>query len=132
IKNHFPVNGNTPKGDDLFLKLLQLQIDDYSKLPDEPLLNQAFKNLKEYVNKLEQKHIKVTFFEMPVNSQLLNLPKANVIRNTFYKNFPESKYSYIPLPDSLKFTTTDGLHLTPEEAARYTSYLKNEIKNTNR
>jgi hypothetical protein len=72
---------------------------------------------------------KILFFEIPVNYQLNHLPKANLIRKTFYENFPESKYKYIPMPDSEQFITSDGVHLTQDEALTYTIYLKEKMKN---
>ncbi len=115
--------------DDLFPKMLQLQIDYYLKIPSELLIKESFRNLKVYVSELEKKNINVVFFEMPLNNQLNILPRACLIRKTFYEIFPESKYKYISMPDSEKFVTSDGVHLTGEEAVIYTMYLKEKMKN---
>ena len=69
----------------------------------------------------------VVFFEMPVNNQLANMPQAKIIRASFYTYFPASKYRYIQ-PDFFQYKTIDGLHLDPEEAYRYTLYLKSMMQ----
>jgi hypothetical protein len=118
------VNNN---GNDLFEKLLQSQLEGYSKLPSQLLIDESFDNLKMYVAKLKKKDVNVVFFELPINSKLVNSPRANFIRNTFYKYFPEKEYNYIPLPDSKQFTTTDGIHLGGNEALQYTIFFKTKI-----
>lgn len=117
------------KIDNFFSKLLKLEINDYSKPPSQSLLKESFINLKNYVSILEKKNTNIIFFEMPVNQNLTYLSKATTIRNSFYRNFPKSKYKYIKLPDTIKFVTGDGVHLTVEESLIYTSYLKKNMKN---
>jgi hypothetical protein len=120
---------NEHNDDDIFPKMLQLQKDNYSIIPSESFLKESFENLKEYIVKLEKKNIKVIFFEMPVNYQLNNLPRANLIRKTFYEYFPKSSYKYISIPEFEKFVTSDGVHLSGDEAKIYTMYLKRNMEN---
>lgn len=115
--------------DDLFSKLLALQVKSYNEMPTESHVKESFDNLKMYLKVLEDKKVNIVFFEMPVNSQLSYLPKTKLIRETFYKYFPPARYMYIPYPDSLKFITTDGIHLNGDEGLEYTNYLKNRINN---
>jgi len=110
----------------LFSKMLNLQIKDYSKEPDQEILDNSFNSLKEYVVKIEGNDTNIVFFEMPVDNRLKNLPQAQTVRETFMKFFPPTRYSYILLPDSSKYETTDGVHLTKEEARRYTIYFKSK------
>jgi hypothetical protein len=114
-------------GTDLFSKLLQLQFEGYSKLPSQLLIDESFNNLKKYVAELEKKDINVVFFELPINSKLVNTPRANIIRKTFYDYFPKKEYNYIPLPDSTQYITTDGIHLGGNEALQYTLFFKTKI-----
>ena len=115
----------------LFSKMLSLQIKEYSQDPDQKILDKSFITLKDYILKIENenKSANIVFFEMPINNKLEDLPKAKVIRETFYKYFPASKYKYISLPGSFERETTDGLHLNEDEAIKYTTYLKSENKN---
>jgi hypothetical protein len=115
----------------LFTKMLNDQIESYSKIPKQEALNNSFSLLKEYLKKIEliNKEVNIIFFEMPVNYQLENLPGAKIVRETFFKEFPQTKYSYTLLPDSLKCETTDGVHLRSDEAIKYTIYFKSKNKN---
>ncbi|MBC7888295.1 MAG: hypothetical protein H7Z13_10410 [Ferruginibacter sp.] len=112
---------------ELFNTMLQDQVKNYSELPEQELITQSFTTLKNYITELENKGGKIIFFEMPVNYQLNQLPKAKLIRATFYKYFPTPKYTYIPIPDGVKYQTTDGVHLGRAEALEYTSYLKSKL-----
>ncbi len=109
-----------------FDKMLKKEIENYSELPDTTLVTKSFDELKNYIKILEQKGVKIIFFEMPVNSHLTDLSKARLIRTTFFDYFPETKYTYILTPDFIKCKTTDGIHLTKDEALKYTLYLKNK------
>ncbi|MDB5280365.1 MAG: hypothetical protein JWR61_5320 [Ferruginibacter sp.] len=126
-----PINSEVVNGgnssDGLFAKMLEMQVDKYSKLPDTKFVNECFSNLKSYVNELEKKGVNFVFYEMPVAEELNNLPRAKLVRQTFYMNFPASKYEYIPIPDSGKFETSDGLHLNKDGALKYTIYLKSKL-----
>jgi hypothetical protein len=122
-------SGEQANGNELFEKMLQLQVKEYSKIPDHQLVMECFNELERYIRILEQMGTRIVFFEMPVNKQLKQLPKAKMIRETFYNKFPEGKYMYIPMPDSIAFKTTDGVHLDEQEALTYTRYLKSKIKN---
>jgi hypothetical protein len=113
----------------LFSKMLALQIKNYSQEPSDEILDKSFEILRDYVKILEEKNVNVSFFEMPVNFKLENLPQAKVIRETFYKYFPVSKYNYVPLPNLFKVETTDGVHLNEFEAIKYTTYFKSINKN---
>ena len=114
----------------LFSKMLSLQIKEYSQQPDQKILDKSFNTLRDYILKMENESANIVIFEMPVNNKLEDLPKAKVIRETYYKYIPASKYKYISLPGSFKRETTDGLHLNEDEAMEYTTYFKSEIKIT--
>jgi hypothetical protein len=113
--------------DDLFNKMLKIQIKDYSVHPDSALMNSCFEKLKEYVSILEKKGVKIVFFEIPVNNELKELPKAVAIRERFYHDFPPTTYSYIKPPDTIFYKTTDGQHLSGSEALDYTLFFRNRI-----
>ncbi len=113
----------------LFPEMLKLQIAAYSKSPDEEDLLKSFNLLTNYVKSMEDRGANIIFFELPVNPQLEKLPYAVAIRDRFYKYFPRSKYKYVSLPDLLEPETSDGIHLKPDEALKYTIYFKDESKN---
>ncbi|EPG75180.1 hypothetical protein LEP1GSC058_0173 [Leptospira fainei serovar Hurstbridge str. BUT 6] len=113
----------TEKTDDKFEELLRLQSKDYAKIPNIAFTNEQFTNLKIIVDKLEEKGVKVVFFEMPVDKSLCQMPKAKDIREKFYSVFSRSTYSYIDMPDCETYKTADGIHLQKEDANRYSMLL---------
>lgn len=127
IKSFLGLTSETNSSADFFSKMLQMQKNGYSQLPNDSLINESFNNLSRYVSDLEKKKVEVVFFEMPVNSELVDLPAARVKREVFYKRFPGSRYKYIPMPESEKYVTTDGVHLNEQEALKYTMYLKTKM-----
>ncbi len=117
-----PVKVNLSDG--LFLRLLKIQEDNYSKAADSASLYRNLNELARYVDGLRSKNVNVYFFEMPIDAHLSDLPLARSIRDGFHRIFPPGKYVYIPQPDCTGYETSDGLHLRDPDAIRYTSYLK--------
>jgi len=113
--------------DALFKEVLQMRITNYSKPIDKIELQNRLKSLSEYVKILKENHVNVYFFEMPVNSKLIELSQPKTIRKEIHKQFSVNAISYIN-SDSTKYHTTDGLHLGDyTEAIKYTLFLKNEL-----
>lgn len=110
--------------DKLFDKLLQNQIKEYFVTPDSMVVENSFTQLHDYIWFLQNKGVKIVFFEMPTNKRLEQLSRAITIRDKFYQQFPQSKYSYIALNPDFNFKTTDGVHLSKEEAINFTNYFK--------
>jgi hypothetical protein len=110
--------------DAVFQKMLSLHIAEYSRVPDSKLLTDSFNAIKQHVAALEGRGVNIIFFEMPVNEKLCDLVWAKAIRDNFYLYFPPSRYRYIAMPDCSDYKTTDGLHLSGDEALKYTNYFK--------
>lgn len=109
----------------LFDKMLALQIESYSKDIDTSMMDKRFKNLKKHVDLLESKGVNVFFFEMPVNPKLIELNRADYLRDRVKSEFPNN--NFIKLPENIGiYKTGDGVHLTGEESKIYTNYFKNE------
>jgi len=115
--------------DPRFSMSLNLQIESYSKMPTQGCLDNSFQSLKSRVDVMVSNGVDVIFYEMPVNSQLEELPLAKGIRDRFYKVFPADEYRYILLPAKLDYVTSDGVYLNKEEALKYTAYFKREAGN---
>lgn len=120
-----------PVSENVFKQLMELKIREYSQIPDDATIQERKAILKKYVQSLENEGAKVVFFEMPVNEELVNLPRACIVRKIFFETFPEEKYRYIPVPDCKNYKTRDGEHLGPEEALVYTCYFKSLIMESN-
>ncbi len=131
FKSIFHTSSANKTGDvknDLFSKMLAIQVKDYSKIPEKQKVMESFAKLKKYVNKLNDKGVNIVFFEMPVNKALIHLPNATVIKSNFLSYFPQKKYTYILVPDTATYVTGDGVHLGNESAMAYTRYFKENIK----
>jgi len=127
-RNQSPRSQNTkPLNPDLFVKMLQFQIESFSHIPDGQMVAKQFREMKQRVNELERKGVKTTFFEMPINAQLCELPTPRIVREAFNHHFPASQYAYLETPDCNEYHTTDGVHLLPQEAVKYTAYLQSKI-----
>lgn len=112
---------------DLFEKLLAEQIRQIERATvttTPQKVDSSFKLLEYYVKRLQQRNVEVIFFEMPVNPRLCNLPGPTTLRNMMLEKFPADQYKYIPQPDCSEYVTTDGLHLSTREAAKYMHYFK--------
>jgi len=118
---------NTSKsGNTIFDKMLALQLDSYSKDINTSMMDKRFESLKNHIVFLESKGVKVFFFEMPVNPELLELNRAKYLRHRVKSEFPNNYF--ISLPNNLEiYKTRDGVHLTNEESKIYTEYFKNEV-----
>ncbi|MCB9033312.1 MAG: hypothetical protein H6553_05705 [Chitinophagales bacterium] len=110
----------------VFYKMLNLQINYYSEKTDTMKMDKLFNKLKNNIEFLESKGSKVIFFEMPVNPKLVQLTRACYLRNRIANDFPNNLF--IKLPSNIKlYKTSDGVHLTPNEAKIYSDYLKDKI-----
>jgi hypothetical protein len=112
---------------ELFSKMLNLQIANFSKLPDTLELRKKIELLSDYVKLLKENNVNVYFFEMPINSNLMELPLAKTIRNELNSIFPTSMVNYIQIDSSL-YETSDGVHLNNYEAVKYTTFFKRKLK----
>ncbi|MBT31366.1 MAG: hypothetical protein CMO01_17060 [Thalassobius sp.] len=115
---------------EIFQKLLLLQKESYSEKIDSVDMNKKFQKLTYFVNLLESNGVKVIFFEMPVNPELVELRRASYLRNRIIKDFPDN--NFIRLPDNINsYETEDGIHLKNSEAKMYSEYFKKKVANIN-
>jgi len=112
----------------IFDKMLDLHKETYSKHIDSIYMDQQFKKLKSHVDFLESKEVRVVFFEMPVNPELIELSRAKYLRNRVINDYPKNHFIKLPIDTNI-YKTSDGMHLTRKEARIYTSYFKKEVLN---
>lgn len=84
--------------------------------------------LEVYVDDLNQKKVKVVFYEMPVEESLKDLEQPMQIRQAFYKTFPENIYNYIHAPFDFKVISHDGIHLTANSILEYSKFFKEQTE----
>ena len=113
---------STPPRSAIFQASLDNHRQQYTT-PNYTIIDTNILVLQRYVNDLTAAGVEVFFFEMPVHNELQELPMARYIRDEIRMVFPDTEYHYIELP-GWTASTTDGLHLAPEEAVEYTNYFK--------
>jgi hypothetical protein len=119
-------NGITTEGDnEFFMTMLNIQINNYSKQPNETLLKEQLLLLSDYVKYFKEHGVNVYFFEMPVDKRLNTLPVAKTIRKELATLFPKNIYNYINV-NNTEYETNDGLHLSISGAMEYTKYFKTQ------
>lgn len=102
--------------------LSDIRAEAYAKTPNDTLMEQSLRRIEQYVRQIESRGTKVFFFELPVYQPLMDMPRATVTRRYVRERFREPRYRHIPLPDSLDYATTDGIHLTMDEGRRYAKH----------
>jgi hypothetical protein len=120
--------GAEPKNNEVFNKMLAMQVEEFSIIPDSGYVIKQFALLSNYIDDIKGKGVNIVFFEIPLNPNLAELPLAKFIRNEFYRHFPANVNNYITMPDCSGYITTDGLHLNDSDAIKYTQYFKEEMK----
>lgn len=97
------------------------------RLMPEEWIKRRGETIKALITGLESKGTRFVFFEMPVNERLLHLKKNDQMRAFVKKEFPTSKYLYLP-SDTFKYLTTDGEHLDFEGQQRFSHYFRKVLE----
>ena len=97
-------------------------------LPDS-ILNARFNVLKKLIEDFKKQNIRIVFFEVPFDEQLMNTATVIKTREYFHQYFSNKEYKYIGLPAVNDFIYSDGIHLSGKSAIVYTQYLKTELNN---
>jgi hypothetical protein len=96
------------------------------KIPDS-VLNKRFAVIKSLLTTFKNDNIQIIFFEVPVNEELQHTTSMNEVRQYFNIYFPKTEFRYVPLPADNDYFFSDGVHLAPQSALKYTHYLRNEL-----
>lgn len=77
------------------------------------------------VKNLEQKGVKVIFYEMPVDTELQNSNQAIQVREAFRSIFPNNEFiGFAELSKGITVKPADGLHLNVSDAKRVVTNLR--------
>ena len=87
-------------------------------LPPDAGLAENLRRVQEITDRLKRENVEVAFFEMPVERQLVQTPRANAIRRATMSRFPDSTYCWISVDDGGTWRTIDGIHLVAQDARR--------------
>ncbi len=107
--------------DSFFQQIIALRTKRSNRPVAPSLMKKRINALKDYITYLQKNNVKVIFFEMPINPNLINLYRPTITRKEIKKAFPDIQY--IDYPDDVNsYKTTDGVHLTNQESIRYSKY----------
>jgi hypothetical protein len=106
---------------------LKIQLDALDTLPSDEEAGALIESLHAYVRYLQQKGVKIIFFEVPFHQKLYGTRYNKWKSEKLERLFPSDQYPYIKYPLMHNYKTTDGVHLTKESALLYCSYLSEQI-----
>jgi hypothetical protein len=112
----------------IFDRLLADQKRNYAAVPSKNAQTKLITELGIDIATLEQRGIRIVFFEMPINPALCETPLETSIRNLIRTQFPTKPYFRIG--DCNAVTTVDGVHLTWPEAEPVTRQFAEIISQT--
>lgn len=118
-----PLDGNTKLTGKF---MLDEQMVLYKKIPGGDTTARHLDRLAASVAELEAHGVEVAFFEMPLDTRLMEMPLAEVSRALIHQRFPKHRY-FQPAPEE-KYITTDGLHLRKESARRWTGAFRRALQ----
>lgn len=108
-------------------ELLSIQKKDFTSLPEKNEIEKLFLKLNDQVSTYKNIGIEIYFFEMPMHPELENSDKMQLIRKKISEIAKRNNILILPNVNPLDYATTDGIHLDPFNALKYTRFLKNEI-----
>lgn len=114
------------KNQDIFKKMLNIQVQAYNENPADSTINNAMKNMKDWVLYFQKRKVTVVFYEMPVDNQLKDLIGARRVRDAFITYFPPTQFLYLRNLDGKDLKTMDGLHLDINSARVVSGFFRRE------
>lgn len=96
--------------------MMAANIEHHSKVPDPAKLAAAVSRMGTIADELAAAGCKVVFYEMPISPELSGLAEPAAVRKAVKERFPDGKYRWLDLSRELPYQTTDGVHLTAEDA----------------
>ena len=84
--------------------------------------------MKKNLKRLIARNVKIVFFEMPIHPELLQSVRFQQTHEQVKTISRELSIPFISCPTDLKLETSDGVHLTPNEASQfYQSFLRQQV-----
>jgi hypothetical protein len=118
------------ESDNINQAILESQIGLYKKfynrdltILEKEVVNEVIKKLKS----LEEKSVKIVFFEMPIHCSLENMELPKSIRKIVNSSFPKENYRYVEKVDCDNYQTTDGIHLSKLSSRKFSSQFRDQI-----
>lgn len=112
--------------------LREVRLEAVQKGYDQPMLMGRLHELRQMVEALDARGVRVVLFEAPEDAATYDSPRRSQLRRLVNQVLPADRFAYISRPVGETFQTRDGTHMTAESAKRYshwlTSYLRPSIR----
>ena len=112
---------------DLRLKMIRVHQDAWKGAIPAASLARHGDELANYVALLSREGCQCVFFEMPMDSTLIELPLPTAQRRAMKERFPEEKYRWLSFERDHNYETRDGIHLVEAEARRLTQAFVTQV-----
>ena len=116
------------RNNSIFSESVNWEVKKYSVVPTKEVTQEAISQLREFVDILRSRGSAVVLFEMPMHPDVCAAAGVVHIRRAVRLSLPSETYLQLPSPECNNYKTTDGLHLSVEEAQRFTEFLYQELK----
>lgn len=97
---------------------------------DSALLTARLQDIRQRVESLEARGVRVIFFEAPEDAATYDSPRRSQLRELARQVLPPDRFAYMPRPTNQSFHTRDGTHMTAESAERYCRWLFDHVPTT--
>jgi len=101
--------------------------EEYSTALGDSICVRRLDRLKSIVEEFEKENVTIVFFEVPIDTALMNTVFMTSARGYYHKYFPDSLYTRI-YPPVNNYIYSDGIHLMPKSATDYTNFIKKSLK----
>ncbi len=82
---------------------------------DPPKLDRLCAELRQKIESLQARGVRVTLMELPHDPQVMATTRYRQVSTAVRQALPEAQFAWLPPPRPHDFATTDGIHLTDEE-----------------
>lgn len=89
-----------------------------------PKQSEKIEEVRKLIDILTKNNVDIVFFEMPEDRIDCNSQIIPLYRTITQQAYPLNRYTHFPTPKCGEYKTTDGVHLTLDEAKKYTSHFK--------
>ena len=110
----------------LYQQSIEALKKEYSRADSTSFYNIIAK-LKKQVDHISSRDCTIIFFEMPVDSIFLNSAKMKWEREMLRSTFSDKKFIWAHTDTSLKYVTSDGIHLLDKSLEKYSHYFNNSL-----
>jgi hypothetical protein len=107
-------------------KAVTERLEQGSFPPPDSLLQNGLLTVRARLEAWRKRGVQIVLYEMPLDARLKELPEHKRVRQLVSRYFPSPDYGHITLPP-FNYQTTDGIHLTYQDANRFTGYMRQQI-----